>query len=155
MTHSRTDDGDRYIVIPCRRRPTVARSIGSQQTPVGQHFRQAFEQSVVRIECCPVLLVCLARIQRGKYREQIGALLRGIAVDDALNGWLDAYRQQLSRPAAGITDYPVLQVAFAQIGDIHEGHTACAVAEDEQIAGECQRRAFGEFKPVKLCNNRF
>ena len=68
----------------------------------------------------------------------------GIAVDDGLHARLDPDHDALSRLVALIGNHAAADVRPAQVGGIDEGHALGIEAEQEDVAGQGQRRVLPE-----------
>lgn len=76
-------------------------------------------------------------------------------VDDLLDAGFDSDHQLLSGFVPGIADDSVSEVAFFEERDVDKSHASGAVAEDEEVAGQFERRVVLQIEFVELCDNGF
>ena len=129
--------------------PAMARGIGCKAALALHHLREALQLAVIGVECRLILLIGCTGVQRADNRKDIGRAGGAISVHDALDSGLYADSEQLSRLSAGIADNAAAQVAAPQVGDIHECHTAGAVAKDEYIASKGEGRVLSQGQVIQ------
>ena len=147
MSHAHTNDGDRHIHVSCNTCPCVARNISGERNFQSYPLPYLL-QCPIDVKLHTLALLVFGAILLLDDGKQIATVLgfRGIAVDNSLLSFLPLHRQALVGLHATIGPHAIPEVGFAQKGNIHKGHSTHVVAEDKDVAGESQGRAFAQLK---------
>ena len=148
VAHPLADDGHRHIEVACHTGPGVACHIGGEGARKSDHATD-FSQAVVDILLLPMVLAVVRGVVGADDGQHVGTVGSEvcIAVDNLLRGLLPRHGEVLARFAAAVGQGAGAEVGLAEVGHVDKGHAAHEETEEEDVACEGQRRAFGQGKP--------
>ena len=124
----------------CHALPRVVGHGHGQRKRYLEHPAYLLQVSVYVMQGGAVLFPLFVRVGRGDYREKIRCIGTGVAVDYLLK---DGLPQEGDFPAGGlgaIDEVAVAYVVLCKMEDVAAGHAVGEDGEEEDVAGERQRR---------------
>lgn len=124
----------------CHALPRVVGHGHGQRKGDVEHPAYLLQVSVYVMQGGAVLFPLFVRVGRGDYREEILCIGTGVAVDYLLK---DGFPQEGDFPTGGlgaIDEVAVAYVVLCKMEDVAAGHAVGEDGEEEDVAGERQRR---------------
>ena len=124
----------------CHALPRVVGHGHGQRERNVEHLAYLLQVSVYVMQGGAVLFPLFVRVGRGYYRKEIRCIGTGVAVDYLLK---DGLPQEGDFPAGGlgaIDEVAVAYVVLCKMEDVAAGHAVGEDGEEEDVAGERQRR---------------
>ena len=135
MSQSLADDGDGHVEFVHDAGPRMACDVGGEADFLAQHGRELLQIVVVGAEGCaigPVGRLLVHGAEDGK-EVRYAPGLGGIALDNLPHDGFQGDFYLLTGLATTIADDALTDILFLQVGQVHEGHAAGAVGEDEEV----------------------